>query len=264
MMRIGGMSLHYQRVGKGPEVVLVHGLTGNLAFWYPTIVTGLAADYAVTALDLRGHGYSGMSLSGYTTRDLAGDLEALLDHLNIRCAHLMGHSYGGAIALHFAVLQPTRVASLTLADVRIRSLQPGQGVHEWPHWPGLRQQFADNGIDLPREGPNLDFRFLEALARRRLDGNVGHLTSGRFPLPFLFGNRQRAQQWLKLVGETTAAHDFQDTAGLTPEEIRKVVQPTLAITGNCPTVCLPYRRSARYCLTALPFWSKGQAIFILS
>jgi pimeloyl-ACP methyl ester carboxylesterase len=179
-----------------------------------------------------------MSLSGYTTRDLAGDLEALLDHLNIRCAHLMGHSYGGAIALHFAVLQPTRVASLTLADVRIRSLQPGQGVHEWPHWPGLRQQFADNGIDLPREGPNLDFRFLEALARRRLDGNVGHLTSGRFPLPFLFGNRQRAQQWLKLVGETTAAHDFQDTAGLTPEEIRKVVQPTLAIYGEL-SYCLP-------------------------
>jgi pimeloyl-ACP methyl ester carboxylesterase len=102
----------------------------------------------------------------------------------------------------------------------------------------LRKQFADNGIDLPREGPNLDFRFLEELARRRLDGNVGHLTSGRFPLSFLFGNRQRAKQWLKLVGETTAVNDFQDIAGLTPEEIRKAVQPTLAIYGEL-SYCLP-------------------------
>src|SRR5262245_39122655 len=114
-VQICGMPLHYQCVGKGPNLVLVHGLMGNLAFWYPTAVAKLASDYRVTTLDLRGHGYSGMPSANYTTLDLAGDLKALFDHLRIECAHLVGHSYGGAVALHFAVLQPQRVTSLTLA-----------------------------------------------------------------------------------------------------------------------------------------------------
>src|SRR5947208_10418973 len=112
-----GFPIHFQVDGDGPGVVCVHGLCGDLAFWHPTIVAGLARDYRVTRLDLRGHGYSGRPASGYTTRDLAADLADLLDHLGIARACLVGHSYGGAVALHFAALRPERTAAVVLADV---------------------------------------------------------------------------------------------------------------------------------------------------
>src|ERR671924_1491508 len=108
-IQINGFLLHYMSVGEGPDVVLIHGLTSNLAFWYPRIVAKLAPRYRVTLCDLRGHGFSGMPRNGYTTRSLALDLKTLLDHLEIEYAFIIGHSFGATVALNFAVLYPERV-----------------------------------------------------------------------------------------------------------------------------------------------------------
>ncbi len=53
-----GLRLHYQQVGEGPDLVMVHGLTGNLAVWHLRIVPELADRYRVLTYDLRGHGHS--------------------------------------------------------------------------------------------------------------------------------------------------------------------------------------------------------------
>src|SRR5262245_44773912 len=111
-IELNGIPIHYQCDGEGPDVVLLHGLCGDLAFWHPSIVSGLAADHRVTRLDMRGHGYSGRPASGYTTRDLAADLARLLDHLGIVEASLVGHSFGGAVALHASALEPERTAAV--------------------------------------------------------------------------------------------------------------------------------------------------------
>jgi pimeloyl-ACP methyl ester carboxylesterase len=242
ILRHSGFTLHYQVMGHGPEVVLLHGLTGNLAFWYPTIASRLAADYRVILLDLRGHGYSGTPSTGYTTSAMATDLEILLDHLSVERAHLIGHSYGGAVALNFATLHPRRVASLILADSRIRSLQPTRGIQNSAHWQMIREQMAIIGIALNENNEDLDFALLEQLAKRRLQDPLENFTLPPFYVPFLSGSSRSAEQWLRLIQETTALEDFKEIAGLTPEAIRNTVQPVLAVYGEL-SHCLATQRA---------------------
>ena len=78
-----GLRLHYQQLGEGPDLVMVHGLTGNLAVWHLRIVPELTDHYRVLTYDLRGHGYSDAPPTGYTPDDMAGDLLGLLDALEI-------------------------------------------------------------------------------------------------------------------------------------------------------------------------------------
>src|SRR5688572_7791222 len=106
-VRLNGVTIHYRRIpAEGADLVLVHGLATSLTFWYTRIVPLFARDHCVTVYDLRGHGHSEMPSSGYTTADMAEDLHELLQHLDVRQAHLVGHSYGGAVALHYAILHP--------------------------------------------------------------------------------------------------------------------------------------------------------------
>src|SRR3954467_11401922 len=104
-----GLKLHYQRVGTGPDVVMIHGLTGNLAVWHLRIAPLLMDRFRLLTYDLRGHGYSDMPPTGYTADDMAGDLLGLLDRLEIERASLVGHSFGADIALYFAHHFPERV-----------------------------------------------------------------------------------------------------------------------------------------------------------
>ena len=71
-MRIrSGVTLHYQRVGQGPDVVMIHGLTGNLAVWHLKIIPMLMDRFRILTYDLRGHGYSEMPPSGYSATDIS-------------------------------------------------------------------------------------------------------------------------------------------------------------------------------------------------
>src|SRR5262245_15609485 len=97
-----GIQIHYQRKGHGPDVVLLHGITANLAMWFTKVFPELAKDYRVTAYDLRGHGRSDMPPSGYDSFTMAQDLLGLLNALGIENARFVGHSFGGAIAMHLA------------------------------------------------------------------------------------------------------------------------------------------------------------------
>ena len=104
-----GLRIHYTHAGAGPDVVLIHGLTGNLAVWHLQIVPLLWDHFRVTTYDLRGHGYSGMPPSGYDADHMAQDLVGLLDALGIERAALVGLSLGGKIALDVALAQPDRL-----------------------------------------------------------------------------------------------------------------------------------------------------------
>src|SRR4051794_29517134 len=97
-----GIQLHYHRFGEGPDVVMLHGITGNLAIWHHAMVPALRSAFRIITYDLRGHGYSDMPPTGYTTADHAMDLKHLLDVIGLDRAHLVGHSFGADIALHFA------------------------------------------------------------------------------------------------------------------------------------------------------------------
>src|ERR671938_233026 len=89
-----GIKLHYQQIGEGPDLVMIHGLTGNQAVWHLRIVPSLFDRYRILTYDLRGHGHSDVPPSGYSADDMATDLEQLLDELGIGPVSLVGHSYG--------------------------------------------------------------------------------------------------------------------------------------------------------------------------
>jgi pimeloyl-ACP methyl ester carboxylesterase len=121
-----GVRLHVQRLGPAPGVpssgktiVLLHGLiVDDLSSYYFTLANPLAAaGHDVVLYDLRGHGHSERPLTGYALNDGIADLDGLLTALDIhRPVHLVGNSYGGAIAIGLAVTHPDRVADVTMIE----------------------------------------------------------------------------------------------------------------------------------------------------
>src|ERR1700690_1719555 len=97
------IDLYCREAGKGPPVVLLHGLGGTHTVWNE-ILPGLAEEFHVLAPDLRGHGRSpNPPGSTYSFDELAGDLVKLLAHHDLVDAHLVGLSAGGFLALYEAV-----------------------------------------------------------------------------------------------------------------------------------------------------------------
>jgi pimeloyl-ACP methyl ester carboxylesterase len=236
---LNGFQLHYEQVGQGPDVVLLHGLAANLAFWYFSIVPMLARQFRTTVFDLRGHGYSDMPLAGYKPGEMAKDLLALLDYLEIGRAHLVGHSFGGLIALHFAAQYPERAASLTIADSRIGALQPKQRFQDWPYWKPWSRRLERLGIYLDGE-QDLTFGLFELMAHRALQGRRRE-HGGTLPfLPFETwnGGRRTAERWLQLLRNTTAREDIQASDGLTREKIHCIEQPAQIVYGE-RSFCVP-------------------------
>src|SRR5262249_26264908 len=100
--------------GDGPPLVFIHGFGADLNTWMFNQPT-LAEHHHTIAFDLPGHGGSTKALKGPADgAGFAADLDRLLAALGIERIHLVGHSMGGAIALHFASWQSERVAGLSL------------------------------------------------------------------------------------------------------------------------------------------------------
>lgn len=95
-----GVPLYYTDEGAGPPVVLIHGWTMNNTFWAGN-VPALAASNRVVTVDLRGHGLSGKTDDGHTLAQYARDVRALLGHLQLERASLVGWSMGVAVALAY-------------------------------------------------------------------------------------------------------------------------------------------------------------------
>ncbi|MCD6076006.1 MAG: catD 2 [Rhodospirillales bacterium] len=109
-----GETLNYIGEGNGPVVVLVHSLGANSYMWRP-IMDKLKDRFCCIAVDCRGHGKSSYK-NPFTVRDVAADLNAVLDELEIKRAHIVGISMGGPIVLEMYAERPGRIASLVIAD----------------------------------------------------------------------------------------------------------------------------------------------------
>lgn len=107
--------------GDGTPVMLVHPGWGNAEIWTPLIGL-LPARYRVVRFDDRGFGRSAAATAPYTKVD---DLRAVLDHVGLPNAVVVGHSGGGGTAVGLALSDPERVASLVL-------IAPGLPDYPWP------------------------------------------------------------------------------------------------------------------------------------
>ena len=109
-----------------PAVLLIHGLGVTGESWGFQLPALISAGYRAVAPDLRGHGNSGYLGSENCIDELAADMAALLDHLEIPAAHIIGISLGGAVAIQLAIDYPQLVDKLvlvnTFAHLRPRNL----------------------------------------------------------------------------------------------------------------------------------------------
>jgi pimeloyl-ACP methyl ester carboxylesterase len=107
------MEMYYETHGQGPPLILLHGYFHTADMWKPYIPT-LADHYRVIAVDLQGHGRSSNSASQLLIRQVALDVYALIEQLEIDRCKAMGFSAGGMTLLHMATQQPERVEAMVL------------------------------------------------------------------------------------------------------------------------------------------------------
>ncbi len=236
---VNRLKFHYQQAGAGPEIVLIHGVTGDLSIWLLCkALQTLSARYRVTAYDLRGHGYSDAPASGYTSADHAADLFALMDDLGLGRAAIVGHSFGGVVAAHAAVLAPERVESLVLSDPYFPALRHLEDVSKWGHWQNFRDEARRAGVELSDEHWYDVGKFFDQVLH--LDGDRLLKFRREVGLPAL--NR------LLRLGKTTCGDDTKIPAGLTAELIGGIKIPTLAVYGEHS----PFLATAEYLSAHLP------------
>lgn len=117
LVEVGGRTISYLTLApeepEGDPVVLVHGFGGDKNSWL-FVQQPLSETHAAHALDLPGHGASSKDVGDGSLATMADTVLGFLDALGIARAHLVGHSFGGAVSAAVAKAAPDRVASLTL------------------------------------------------------------------------------------------------------------------------------------------------------
>jgi 3-oxoadipate enol-lactonase len=114
LAELSGLNLHYEDRGDGPALLLIAGIPAIASDWEPLGGRLARAGHRVVAYDNRGSGESSVTPGPYTTRQMAGDALALLDHLECAQADVFGMSMGGMIAQELALAAPERVGRLVL------------------------------------------------------------------------------------------------------------------------------------------------------
>ncbi len=113
---IDGLKFHYRDWGgSGQPIILLHGLASN-CHWWDLVAPILAGEFRVAALDQRGHGKSDKPESGYDFATVARDLEGFRQALDLDKPIVVGHSWGGDVALEYAVAYPENVRGLCFVD----------------------------------------------------------------------------------------------------------------------------------------------------
>ncbi len=110
---IHGHRRAFVKTGSGPALLLLHGLGCDHTTWEP-VIEALARRYTVVAPDLLGHGQSDKPRADYTLGGYANGMRDLLTVLGIDKVTVIGHSFGGGVAMQFAYQYPERTERLML------------------------------------------------------------------------------------------------------------------------------------------------------
>ena len=127
-----GLSVHVAEAGSGPPLVLLHGWPQHWYCWH-RVVPQLAQHYRLVMPDLRGHGWTDAPASGYDKEQLASDLLATLDALELDSVGLVGHDWGGWTGFLACLRQPERFrAFLALGIVHpFQRMEPRLALQAW-------------------------------------------------------------------------------------------------------------------------------------
>jgi pimeloyl-ACP methyl ester carboxylesterase len=123
---VNGLHMYYEVQGEGSPLVLLHGGVQSIDLSFAGLIPELVGRHRVIGVELKGHGRTADIDRDSTSAALAGDVVALLDHLGIDRAHVLGFSLGAAVTLELAVSHPDRVRSIVAISVPVRP----DGMHE--------------------------------------------------------------------------------------------------------------------------------------
>ena len=139
---LDGLSLNYLVEGRGPAIILVHGLGGFAESWRHN-VPALAERATVYAVDLPGFGRSGKPPGRYDLQFLARALHAFVDALGVSQVSLVGHSLGGAVCVTYALTHPAFVERLALVGAIVPGVRfPFSWRYRLAAQPGLGEALA--------------------------------------------------------------------------------------------------------------------------
>ena len=202
----------YSVAGEGDALVLIHGVGMNRGVWAPQ-VDALQDSFRVVSYDMLGHGASRLPTAFPVLDEYAAQLAALLDHLQIDVAHVVGHSMGSLIALEFALQYPARVASVVALNA------------VYDRTPTQRAAVMQRAASL--EGGGLEQPSIDATVARWFDDPVpGHLAQVAELVRSLLEtvNPEGYARTYRLFASSDQAH-----VGRLPQ----LTVPALFMTGEC-------------------------------
>ena len=107
-IEISGIKVRYIQIGKGQDILFIHGVPGSIEDWEP-VISSLSSNYRVTVYDRPGHGYSSAEKIGYNLEHNANIALGLINELHLENVIVVGHSYGGSVIMALAVRNPHQV-----------------------------------------------------------------------------------------------------------------------------------------------------------
>jgi pimeloyl-ACP methyl ester carboxylesterase len=217
-----GCRLAYRIVGSGPPLIVIQGVGARGVTPNP-LTEQLLRHYTCLSFDNRGIGDSQLVGQGLSAGQMANDTLALMNHVGWNSAHVMGHSFGGLIALQLTLENPARIRSLSLLCSFARGSEVGH-LSTRMLWILLRLRLGTRQarrrafmeIVLPPGDPGIRS---EAMASK-LSAILGHDVGDEPPI---------TSQQMKAMRH----------ADVTPRlgEIRGI--PTLVVSGDCDTLAPP-------------------------
>ena len=138
---VNGIRFNYEITGDGEPVILITGFAGTTAFWNNAVPL-LSDNYKVITVDNRGVGLTKCK-APFTMQDMADDIVALMDHLSIFSAHVVGWSMGTTIAHRMALKYPERISTLTFISAYAKR-------------PARSSYIMNTAIQLVKEGGDFD------------------------------------------------------------------------------------------------------------
>ena len=252
---IGGRRIHTQVLGtNGPGVVMLHGmLLGSLAGWYLSVAPVLARSKRVLMYDMPGHGLSERTRDGYGMRRLAADLrELVIPFARGQPVTLVGHSFGGAVALRFALDYPEFVDRLVIVETPLPVVAEGYAEQAFTQ---LKRDFLDTLNPWQRFLVRFFRRFVgRAFVIKAAGGATRDRMFSRLPPAqrrmFEVGGR-RAERLLAqmeaLALDTSMLQDMRDERDIADRELATIANAVLLLYGTMtiPEMAESGRRLAR-------------------
>lgn len=212
LAEINGTTLYYEEAGPGFPLVLLHAEIADHRMWDDHFLA-LAEHYRVIRYDFRGFGKSGRYTGLYADAD---DLYALLTHLGVERAHILGVSMGGGVALSFYLQHPAMVASLILVSSALGGFTA---------YTALAAQMASDIDRVIKEGDML--MAAEMTLRMWVDG------PSRNPRAVNPSVRMRIQRLLSENAHTFTAPELDVKLDPPPiARLNEIAVPTLIIVGD--------------------------------